>query len=89
MKHIKPIALAASIMALRSGNAAAEEIDVKSPDISGKLNTMVEDKMDVLVEKTYENRESVHDVELINSKILLIPGSYEKDTGPDPKKVGS
>lgn len=89
MKHIKLIALAVSIMALSSGNAVAEELEVKSPEISSKLNMMVEDKMDRLVKKIYEPREHVQVAEPVNNDLTLIPRSSGKVTTDVSKEIGS
>ena len=89
MKHIKLIALAASIITLNSGNAVADETVFKSPDISGKLNVMVEEKMDRLVKKTYERREYVRVAEYENNNVSVIPGSCGKEIVYVSKEIGS
>jgi len=89
MKYIKPIALAASILALSSGNAVAEEIEFQPPDIAATLNMMVEKKMDRLTRKIVEHREDVYVAEQVNNDFFLMPAASGKETGYVSVKTGS
>ena len=89
MKHIKLIAVAVTIIALNSGIAAADEIKLKAPDISSKLNTMVEDKMDGLVKKMDEDRGYLRITRKLYNELSLIPCSSANETAYNFKKAGS
>lgn len=89
MKRITLIALAASIMTLNPGNTFAEETVFKSPDISGKLNVMVEEKMDRLVKKTYERRVSNRVAEHEIYKVSVDTGSCGQEIVYVSNEVGS
>ena len=89
MKHIMHIALTASILALSAGTAVAEEIKFKAPDISGRLNMMVEHRMDRLVREISEHPASLHVAEQVNNNVSLIPGTPGKESAYISKHAGS
>ena len=64
MKHIKTIALVIAVMSGSAINVSAQGLDLKAPDITGKLNTKVEAKMNELVKQTYSHRGHAQIVEL-------------------------
>ena len=77
MKHLKVIALAVAVMSASAVNAAAGEVELKTPDISGKLNTLVESKMDSLIKDAYRHRGYVQIVELRPDGSVFLPVTNE------------
>ena len=73
MKHIKAIALAVAVMSASAANASAGELKLKTPDISGKLNTLVAAKMDSLVKQAYRYRGYTQIVEVRPDGSVYIP----------------
>ena len=45
MKRVRIFTLAVAIMSCTAGNVAADEFEFSAPDINGKLDRMVEEKM--------------------------------------------
>lgn len=79
MKHIKTIALAVAVISSSAVNATAGEFEIKAPDISGKLNTMVEAKMDKLARQTCNHRGYIQIVELRPDGSVYLPAAmYER-----------
>ena len=52
MKSMRIVILAVAAMTCAGANAAAQELTVNPPEINGKLNALVEEKMDVLIDNT-------------------------------------
>ena len=85
MKHLKAIALAVAVLSVPAVNATAAEHDLKTPDISGKLNNMVESKMDTLIKDTYRHRGYVQIVELRPDGSVLLPAVMNEMINHDVK----
>ena len=56
MKHLKAITFALTFAACSAVNAMADENEFQAPDVSNKLDHLVEVKMDALVKETYDRR---------------------------------
>lgn len=84
MKRIKTLTFAVAIMSCAAVNAAAEEPEFNAPDINGRLNTMVEAKMNALTRATYAQQVNTRVVEYTpceNSNLKpLIKESIAYDT---------
>lgn len=52
MKSMRIVFLAIAAITCAGANAAAQELTVNPPEINGKLNALVEEKMDVLIDNT-------------------------------------
>ena len=57
MKSMRIVILAIAAITCAGANAAAQELTVNPPEINGKLNTLVEEKMDALIDNTDVNLE--------------------------------
>ena len=55
MKSLRIVTLAIAAIVSFSANAAAQELAVNPPDINGKLNALVEQKIDALIERNEMN----------------------------------
>ena len=64
MKHLKTITFVLTFAACSAANAMADEVTFNSPDVSSKLDRMVEAKMDQLVKDTYSRHGYVQIVEI-------------------------
>lgn len=72
MKHLKTITFAVMLAGCSAANAMAEETDIQAPDVSNKLDRMVESKMDELVKETHAQRGYFHIVEYSpEGKVIL------------------
>jgi len=85
MKHIKTIAVVLAVMSFSAANAKAQEAEFKAPDISGKLNTMVEAKMDSLTREIYLHRGYTQIVELRPDGSVFVPAVMNERIGYDVK----
>ena len=85
MKHIKTIALAVAVISSSAANATAGELKFNTPDISGKLNTMVEAKMDKLIKATTVHRGYTRIVELRPDGSVFSPVGMKTLIGYDVK----
>ena len=85
MKHIKTIALAVAVLSASAVNATAGEFEVNTPDISDKLNTMVEAKMDKLVKQACNHRGYIQIVELRPDGSVFLPAVINEGIGYDVK----
>lgn len=57
MKSMRIVILAIAAIICAGANAAAQELTVNPPEIKGKLNALVEEKMNVLIDNTDVNLE--------------------------------
>lgn len=85
MKHVKTIALAVAVLSASAVNASAGELQVKTPDISGKLNTLVDAKMDKLVRQACYHRGYIQIVELRPDGSVFLPAVMNEGIGYDVK----
>ena len=85
MKHFKAIALAVAVISSSAVNATAADLQFKAPDIRGKLNNLVEAKMDKLAKDTYLHRGYTQIVELRQDGSAYIPAVMNERIDHDVK----
>lgn len=95
MKHMKIIAIVLAVLSCSAANAKAQEprfnIDsheLQAPDISAKLNSVVQAKMDQLIKATYMYKGYTRIVEL-GTEGEVIPTALNKKIPYDVEKKRS
>lgn len=86
MKRIKTITLAVAIMTCAVGNATAEEFEFNAPNINGKLNVMVEAKINMLVKELNDNRGYTRVVGHLQNNVKNLPTVVKEKFGYDLAK---
>ena len=73
MKRIRIFTLAVVIMSCIAGNAAADEFKFIAPGINGQLDTMVEEKMNSLINESPEDQGYSRVVEQLEDELNNFP----------------
>lgn len=63
MKRLTTFTFAVAIMSCNAVNAVAQEPELNTPDINGRLSSMVEARMNTLTKATYSHRVNTRVVE--------------------------
>ena len=83
MKHIRIFTLAIAITSCIAGNAAADEIEFSTPDISSKLDRIVEEKMNSVINNLHVDQGYSRVVEQVEDEINNLPTVMLKKFGYD------
>ncbi len=89
MKHIRIFTLVVAITSCIAGTAAADEFAFSAPDINGKLDKIVEEKMNSVINKLHVDQGHSRVVEQLEGELNNLPTVTIKKFGYDftPKRT--